>query len=107
MRYALSIMHYAVRHAACVIPLIRNAAIFLVLFLLSLPQNNQIINQPASQPSNQPTNQPSCQPAKQPNNQPSNQSTNHPNSQPASHPTNQLNIQPTSALGWKHGKTCP
>ena len=76
MRYALiCILRYAVWHAACVIPLIRNAAIFFYLFLLSLPQNNQIINQPASQPSNQPTNQPSSQPAKQPNNQPANQPT--------------------------------
>ena len=39
---------------------------FFVIFLLSLSQNNRIINQPASQPSNRPTNQPTNKPTKQP-----------------------------------------
>ena len=39
MRYALCVMRYAVQYAACVIPLMRNAASFSFFFLLSLPQN--------------------------------------------------------------------
>ena len=55
----LGFLTRGMRHALCVI--------------LSLPQNNQIINQPTSQPTNQRTNQPISQPTSQLTNQPASQ----------------------------------
>ena len=83
MRYAACVMHYALCGTVCGMCDFFNKECgnFFVLFLLSLPQNNHIINRPASQPSDQPTNQP----------------TNQPNDQPTvSHPTSQPNIQLTN-----------
>ena len=56
------VMHYAVRNAACVIPLMRHPASFSFFFFL------RIINQPANQPTNQPTIQPTNLSINQPTN---------------------------------------
>ena len=63
MRHALCIMRYVVGSTTCGMCDSFNTECgdFFVLFLLSLPQNNQIINQPSSQPAKPPNNQPQVQ----------------------------------------------